>query len=237
MEQRRTMVSVEAFCNKGARHIDSKCQDYCCKYEGDQYSVAVLCDGAERKRQGALAAKLISSAMCQYMKENHMEFCFGSIEKIKTNIILLMREIISKNAVAPYTKEDFGTTLIGVFRDVKGHTVVIHLGDGFVFEKRDGNSSLLLVSGPEGYKGLTYLTSDLEMAFHHIRIYRWKSNKTRAIVALTDGATGVVKASKNQVEYSFHSNCESSAIKKFLADLNPEDDYSCVILKSNDMEV
>lgn len=201
----------------------------------DSVAVVVACDGAGSLGAGGIAAKLVSETVAKELLHTFDElYCLDSASA-RWNIAKAVTTCLSSYAEQHnLASSDLACTIVAAAMDIEDRCICFHLGDGIIFRRKIDSISWDTVSSPRNglVKNTTYLTMNCNI-WKHLQYYRWKDPKTESILLLTDGASEhlVQRTADCGQRFTGLRQQDASSIKKLLKTIDPQDDYSCGIIR------
>ena len=222
------MVKTEHFCCAGRHHreLSQLSQDYYAEGTKNDITAISLCDGASFSRFSGLAAQVVSELCVKILLENFERYLtenpFRVRYEIAKKIDIALTRIGKKNNIPLHQLAT--TILAAAVNPTNGKFLLLHLGDGMIFQRyQESSSTFSVASSPE--TGLlpfsTYLTL-VGTTEYHLRFYRWvqPNQQLCQILLVTDGACDCVLSKPELCVDGL------APIKKHLTQQNPADDYS-----------
>mgnify|MGYP002557050328 FL=1 len=214
---------------------DAECEDVIFIDETPEIKFWGIADGQTRKKYCREGGKKVLEAVFHFISDKGITQMtrYEHVDELQYELIRVVRETISKMALnEKVEKTEYASTLVVLACDTHtGNYTIIHLGDGSIIgRKKDGSISML--SSPENglTTSYTWLTTSKE-ALLHLRIGFGCIQDYKRIVMITDGAT-VLARGKNISEKTQNMIVRGSRddIVTSLAESNPTDDASCIII-------
>lgn len=177
-------------CVQGRAHIknDTPCQDKIAKYIDHSIQIISLADGAGSCRLSHIGADLVTSRICEFVKDYFDEIIKLKEEEIPPRIASDIKNILlSESHNLGCDIKDLSSTLL--FVAVKGECYLAgSLGDGIIGILRK-NNTLEVLSHPDNgeYLNETYFTTSSQSE-KHLRIYKGNLEDIIGFIIMSDGA-------------------------------------------------
>lgn len=234
-------MRCSAFARTGYFHKENfiPCEDYYSIIEKDGLSILVICDGAGNKKGGAIAAKLVSEIVVNYLYENFEKLYFMNSEDAKRRIVQKIDTCLSEyGKIEGITDKELACTIVAVAIDKEQRCICLHLGDGIILNYSYNQTVPRVISSP--MNGLTtkftFLTMNCDLN-QYLQFYRWKENASGTFLLMTDGAYEHFKKIQERSRESFSDGVKKlNELQDCLDNCFPIDDYSCGIICYNSNE-
>lgn len=194
-----------------------------------------LADGQSRRPLCIEGARRSLQVMADFIEKRGIETLYVQpfLDELQFELIREIRNELSTLAYHHQAlPEDFASTLLGfAYNPETGHSVSIHLGDGFLIGvKKD--DSILMLSPPENgiSPSHTWLTTSKDV-LAHIRFTFGTIHEYKRILLATDGADGLCIGRNISLHAHYLLTQGTQAdISNYLASSPAPDDVSCIIL-------
>lgn len=227
-----------SYSQAGTFHVERNMANEDCvvTLKSDNLAVSVITDGAGGKKAGKEAAQLLAPAFAEWIFNTFLELYYRKGDFVRGEAVRIINSCLKAYARSHGCEEnDLACTLMASAMDSKGRCLCIHLGDGVMLRRMDGDETdqAEVVSLPENgpTAQTTFLTMNCNM-WQHIRYCRWKDPNTECIISLTDGAQAHVAKMDNTEGWSLAASCQLDAqhIIEYLINEQPSDDYSFAVI-------
>lgn len=232
---RAVSISKKQVSGHHRHNTDCSCGDVLFLKTTDRLLICGIADGKSDVRYGAIGGQISLETVAQYLEnmgpDNIMNHPFP--DEIPYIIAVALRKRLLDLASGMHADfNDFASTLQILVMDMLYNTyALIHLGDGCVIAtKSDGNISLMSApdNGLTAYQ--TWLTTSPN-AISHIRITTGSLEQKKRLLLMSDGAVCFCKG--RHILHSARSLMYTGTtedILQYLADSNPKDDASCIVV-------
>ena len=230
-------VDVSYIQITGYTHRDNNqpCEDVLYMKNTGQLIICAIADGQSNTRYGAQGGEMCLKAVADYLEQtgisNITDYPFP--DELPYIIIRMLRKrllVLANNENADF--KEFASTLLVVAVDMVHNTyAVVHLGDGCVIDvTTENNVGLLSEPDNEMMNNRTWLTTSSN-AIARFRIITGSLSNKKRLVLLSDGATCFCRGRNIPFQAKeCISTGESEELLHQLADSDPKDDASCIIV-------
>lgn len=200
---------------------------------GDGLTTAAVCDGAGSFGAGAEAAELVSDALTALVHREFDALFSQPAAQARSRLICAVEDLLRTHSRRCHIREqEFACTIVAAAVHEDGRCLCIHLGDGIILQKNEGESCPSVVSCP--MTGLaphsTYLTMNCDLGLY-LRLYRWKSPELRQLLLLSDGAAEHLVRLRGGAGWVYTAGePDIQAIRARLHAANPRDDHSALLI-------
>lgn len=181
-------IAVQKICRTGLRHqqMGIPCQDAVASSCTVKVSAIALADGAGSAKNATEGARITTDTMIRLLTKHFSKWIEMDKKEAQLELLIQLKEPLYQ-----YCREtrcsisDLSSTAIGA-AVCEDKFLIIHLGDGYVFQQKKGKWGIL--SFPENgiRKSQTVLTSSYPAA-SHLRIYSGSMEQISRICLCSDG--------------------------------------------------
>lgn len=213
----------------------SSCGDVLFVKTTDRLLICGIADGKSDAQYGAIGGQISLETVAQYLENTGPDSIMNHPfpDELPYIIAVALRKRLLDLASSMHADfNDFASTLQLLVMDMLHNTyTLIHLGDGCVIGTGpDGNVSLMSApdNGLTAYQ--TWLTTSPN-AISHIRITTGSLEQKKRLLLISDGAVCFCKGRHilHPVRSLMYAGTTED-ILQYLANSNPEDDASCIII-------
>lgn len=235
------IMKCSAFSGIGDYHKKNliPCQDCYSILEKGDLSILVMCDGAGNKKAGAIAARVVSDLVAEFLCENFRELYIIDSGDAKRRIAKHIDNSLKEYSIlANINCQELACTIMAVAMDKEQRCICLHLGDGIILQYQYNQEVPKVISAPMNglHAIITFVTMNCDLA-QYMQFYRWKEKARGMFLMMTDGAQEYVLNSKKVFWNKEDKSCNMDMIRlrQFLDSGAPADDYSCGIMCYNDI--
>lgn len=193
------------------------CQDRVCFKQKDGLQIIALADGIGNCDLNVIGTERVLDSLCSFFLKDYDEIMSCSEEEIRYASLFEVRDVIGSAAEEYSVSADtFSSTILVVCINLNDQSYCsIHLGDGAVLYRKEGEYQVLSYPANGIGKNQTYLTTSSNI-LQEIRVFRGSLERIEGFVLISDGVYGEADDSGKlgfRVEDIFQKGMVSRAAK------------------------